>query len=219
MRLSPTALNLFKDCPRCFWLDKNKKIKRPRGIFPSLPGGIDRILKAAFDTYRPGKAHGFDGAMLIGKEEIKAWRNWRSGLSCKIKGTSHSIIGALDDCLYFPAEKKYAPLDYKTRGSAVENFTEYAQKYSQLQMDVYALMLEENGYPSIGRAYLAFYYPSFADIARNVFFDSSIVSIPTSIDNARDVIMKALKCLEGTMPEANPECEYCTREAMLKEIS
>ena len=44
--LSPSALNVFNDCPRCFWLDKNKRMKQPRGIFPSLPSGMDKVLKA-----------------------------------------------------------------------------------------------------------------------------------------------------------------------------
>ena len=39
--LSPSSLNLMKDCPRCFWVQFNKGIKRPNGIFPSLPSGID----------------------------------------------------------------------------------------------------------------------------------------------------------------------------------
>jgi len=44
-KLSPSALNLMKECPRCFWLAQHKVWKRPSGIFPSLPSGMDRILK------------------------------------------------------------------------------------------------------------------------------------------------------------------------------
>ena len=53
--LSPSALGLFKNCPRCFWLEKVKNIKRPRGIFPSLPGGMDAVIKTYFDTFRAKK--------------------------------------------------------------------------------------------------------------------------------------------------------------------
>ena len=53
-RLSPSALNLFKECPRCFWLTHHKVWKRPSGIFPSLPSGMDRILKVHFDKFRDG---------------------------------------------------------------------------------------------------------------------------------------------------------------------
>jgi len=37
------------ECPRCFWLQIVKNIKRPAGIFPSLPSGMDKILKVHFD--------------------------------------------------------------------------------------------------------------------------------------------------------------------------
>jgi len=51
-KFSPSSLSLLKDCPRCFWLHFNKGIKRPDTIFPSLPSGMDKILKAHFDSFR-----------------------------------------------------------------------------------------------------------------------------------------------------------------------
>lgn len=54
IRLSPASLNIFLDCPKCFWLEKNKSIKRPRGVFPSLPGGMDPVIKTYFDFGRLG---------------------------------------------------------------------------------------------------------------------------------------------------------------------
>ena len=54
-KLSPSALNLMKDYPRCFWLAQHKVWKRPAGIFPSLPSGMDRILKVHFDKFRDKK--------------------------------------------------------------------------------------------------------------------------------------------------------------------
>jgi len=51
-KLSPSAINLMKDCPRCFWLHQHKVWKRPSGIFPSLPNGMDRILKTHFDKFK-----------------------------------------------------------------------------------------------------------------------------------------------------------------------
>ena len=51
-KFSPSGLNLFKECPRCFWLTHHKIWKRPQGIFPSLPSGMDKILKVHFDKFR-----------------------------------------------------------------------------------------------------------------------------------------------------------------------
>ena len=50
-KLSPTSINLMLECPKCFWLQLVKKIKRPEGIFPSLPGGMGRIIKRHFDKF------------------------------------------------------------------------------------------------------------------------------------------------------------------------
>ena len=51
-RLSPSALNLFKECPRCFWLTHHKVWKRPAGIFPSLPSGMERGLEQDYTDER-----------------------------------------------------------------------------------------------------------------------------------------------------------------------
>jgi len=48
-KISPSTINLMLECPRCFWLQIVKNIKRPAGIFPSLPSGMDKILKVHFD--------------------------------------------------------------------------------------------------------------------------------------------------------------------------
>jgi len=50
-KFSPSSLSLLKDCPRCFWLKFNKNITRPESIFPSLPSGMDKILKEHFDRF------------------------------------------------------------------------------------------------------------------------------------------------------------------------
>ena len=51
-KLSPSSLNLLEDCPRCFWLHYNKKIKRPSGPMSSIPIKMDSIIKHYFDRYR-----------------------------------------------------------------------------------------------------------------------------------------------------------------------
>ena len=57
-KLSPSTLNLMHECPRCFWLSTRKVWTRPAGIFPSLPSGMDGILKTHFDKFmEKGKLH------------------------------------------------------------------------------------------------------------------------------------------------------------------
>ncbi|MCX5657477.1 MAG: hypothetical protein NTZ48_04540, partial [Candidatus Omnitrophica bacterium] len=148
IRLSPSALNLFLDCPRCFWLEKVKGIKRPRGIFPSLPGGMDSVIKVYFDRYRikgelPPEIKGkVEGKLIPEEKTLKKWRSWRSTDLCyEDKAINASLSGALDDCLI--EEGFYIPLDYKTRGYELK---EGSENYYQVQLDCYCLMLESKGY-------------------------------------------------------------------------
>jgi hypothetical protein len=50
--LSPTSLNLLKDCERCFYLGFVKGIKRPSGPMSSIPIKMDSIIKKYFQKYR-----------------------------------------------------------------------------------------------------------------------------------------------------------------------
>jgi len=52
IQLSPNSLNLFLECPHCFWLDKNLGIKRPPPYPYALNSAVDTLLKEEFDAYR-----------------------------------------------------------------------------------------------------------------------------------------------------------------------
>ena len=54
-RLSRSKIDLYLNCPRCFYLQVVKKISRPAGIFPSLPSGVDKMLKEHFDGKRDNR--------------------------------------------------------------------------------------------------------------------------------------------------------------------
>jgi len=50
-KISPSSINLMLEYPRYFYLHIVKNIKRPETPFPSLPSGVDKILKAHFDRF------------------------------------------------------------------------------------------------------------------------------------------------------------------------
>ena len=56
--LSRWQLNLFTECPRCFWLQNRHGVKQPKGFPMALNIAMDQLLKAEFDEYRAvGKLH------------------------------------------------------------------------------------------------------------------------------------------------------------------
>ena len=156
--LSPSSLNLYLECPRCFWLYKAKKIHRPRGPMSSLPSGLDLLIKKYFDRYRaigklPPEIEGkVKGRLLENQEMLDNWRDWRKSLiRYEDKSLNAVLRGALDEC--FVLDGAYIPVDYKTRGFDLK---EDSAKYYRNQLNCYTLLLEANGYQHPSFAYLLF---------------------------------------------------------------
>lgn len=202
-QLSASTLKLFQECPRCFWLHLNERLERPRGPFPSLPSGMDRVLKGYFDTYRkrgmlPPLIHGkLDGtlarsALTLGFNDARA---------------KARLWGKLDDCLLL-CDGRLAPLDHKTRASSPES-VDYTLKYYKLQMDVYTLLLERNGHPISRTAFVVYYCPVEGELHRGFPFDVTVHKITTDPDAAYAVFTAACRCLAGPVPAIGADCQFC----------
>lgn len=209
IRLSPSTLNLFAECSRCFWLHVNKKIHRPSGPFPSLPSGMDTVLKTYYDKFRtsgklpPEIERKIEGKLFPDLAKINRWRNWRTGLEYVDRERNAKLVGALDDLLV--VNGKYAPLDYKTRGSTIN---ETSHTYYQLQLDLYALLLKENDLPPAPFGYLVFYSPNKVLEDALTRFRVEPVKVETNPESGRAVFEKAIELLNSEIPPHHSACEY-----------
>ena len=208
-KFSPSSLNLLKECPRCFWLHFNRNIRRPNGIFPSLPSGMDRILKVHFDSFRdknelPPELKKLKGIRLFSDIELlKTWRNNLKGIQYK-DPDGNLIRGAVDNIL--EKKEKLIVLDYKTRGFPLKEDT--ADHY-QDQLDLYNFLLRKNGFKIENYAYLLFYHPDRVGTEGEILFHTDLVERSISTANAEKIIKNALKTLGGSIPESPEECEFC----------
>ena len=204
MQLSASTLKLFQECPRCFWLHLNRKIERPRGPFPSLPSGIDRVLKGYFETYRK---RGVLPPLIDGKLDGKlATSALTLGFTDPAVGGSR-LWGKLDDCVILP-DQRLAPLDHKTRASAPADVG-YTKKYYQFQMDVYTLLLERNGHRTSRTAHVVYYYPVDGALHEGFPFQVTVHTVATDPDRAYDVFTRGCRCLGGPLPACGEACEFC----------
>ena len=211
--LSPSSIGLFLDCPRCFWLQVVKGIKRPEMHFPGLPRGMDRILKEHFDKHRElgSTPEELDAGKLGIRlfpdlKKLNEWRDRWKGLRFKDEQTGISLMGAIDDLLVTDSGH-YAPLDFKTRG---EPRKEDTHEWSQHQMDIYSLLLEKNGMQPAGFAILLFYHPKCVTKSCHVEFTAEPFKIKTSTEKGEEVFRKAVECVLGKEePERGRECEFC----------
>ena len=214
-KLSPSSLSLMKECSRCFWLHHNKSKRRPSGIFPSLPSGMDGILKTHFDKFRDNKKlppelkenKECKGCKLFeDKELLSIWRNNFKGISLKDKA-GNVLHGAVDNLLV--KGKKIIVLDYKTRGFALKEDT---HEHYQNQLDIYNYLLRKNGYETENYSFLLFYVPKEVTETGEVIFDTTLKKMNIDINNAEKIWKKALKLLNGACPkdsEKEEECLWC----------
>ena len=207
-KFSPSSLSLLKECPRCFWLRFNKNIKRPAGIFPSLPSGMDGILKKHFDKFMekgelPPELEELNGDVKLfdDAELLKIWRSNFKGIQWTDK-EGNLFRGAVDNIL--KKGNKLIVLDYKTRGYPLKEDT--AEHY-QDQLDIYNFLLRKNGYETENFAYLLFYHPNKVNDNGDVVFHTDLVKI--SIKNAERIFNEAVETLEGDMPKPSDECQFC----------
>ncbi|PIQ84611.1 MAG: hypothetical protein COV75_01365 [Candidatus Omnitrophica bacterium CG11_big_fil_rev_8_21_14_0_20_63_9] len=202
-QLSASTLKLFQECPRCFWLHVNSKLERPRGPFPSLPSGIDRVLKAYFERYRH---QGALPPLIRGKLDGKLGTAVLT-LGFNDAQASARLWGKLDDCVVL-SDGRLAPLDHKTRACAPDDVS-YSEQYYKFQMDVYALLLERNGYPTSRTAYVVYYCPVDGTLHDGFPFGVTVHTLTTEPERAYDTFRAACRCLSGPVPPSSLGCDFC----------
>lgn len=214
MQLSASSLRSFVECRRCFYLEKNHQLYKPRGPFPSLPGGVDAAIKKKLDAHRGSlppelrDIRELDGWMLFDDAaKLASYRNWKSKDSLKYRDIQGNVlVGALDDIL-MTADRLCAPFDYKTKGS--EPSQDDCEKYYTLQLDTYALMLAAGGY-SIAEFGALFYFWPEPDQDNLVRFKTKVFFLTVSAERALSTFKDAITCLSlKTIPAASADCEFC----------
>lgn len=210
--LSKSSLGIFKDCPKCFWLAKNKKIDRPRGIVASIINGVDKAMKRSVESaIMRGAAHDYlaevpGGEPFRDRLRLMKFQKWQT-FQCIVDGVK--LWGELDDLIEFPDRAMVAPWDFKSNGEE-RTWAEYVEKYYTLDGDLYHVILEEGQHlKCTGKAYFTFTWPSSSTENPLDFFHHTI-EVDTDPSRAVALAQAAVKCLEGAMPLSSPACEYCS---------
>lgn len=216
-QLSPNSLNLYLECPHCFWLDKKMGIKRPPPYPYALNSAVDTLLKEEFDEYRSRNEahpllveHNIPAKLFANQNLLNQWRSNFSGIRYYDSQLDATLFGAVDDVLEFE-DGKLAPLDYKSTGSKVANVYDRFQ----IQMDIYTYLLEKNGFLTPRKGYLAFYIVDkdngFID---RLPFKKELHTIDTNPDDVYDLFKEAVGVLRMVAPP--PHSQDCKFDHWLK---
>jgi hypothetical protein len=202
----------MRECPRCFWLAMHKIWKRPSGIFPSLPNGMDKILKEHFDKFmKKGQMppelcekNRCDNLRLFDEENLlNQWRNNFKGIEWT-DNDGNMLRGAVDNILVNKDSEKLIVLDYKTRGFPLK---EDSHTYYQLQLDLYNFLLRMNDYETESFAFLLFYIPKEVKENGEILFDTELIKMNVSVESGKKAYEGAIELLNGPCPNEN--CEWC----------
>jgi len=212
IQLSPNSINLYLECPACFWFEKKMRIKRPPPYPYALNSAVDLLLKEEFDSYRKkGEVHPLISAnnipakLFSNQVLLDQWRSNLEGIRYYDSELGATLFGAVDDILEFK-DGKLAPLDYKSTGSSAANIYDRFQ----IQMDIYTFLLEKNGHQTTKKGYLAFYLVD----KKNGFndrlpFRKELVEIDTNPSDIPQLFKEAVSVLRRVVPPPHsPDCKF-----------
>ncbi len=219
-KLSRSKIDLFLNCPRCFYFDRRLGVGRPPGFPFALNSAVDHLLKLEFDIHRvAGTKHpliekyGVD-AMPVAHKDLDQWRHNFTGIQYLHKPTNLLVFGAIDD-LWQNSKGEYIVVDYKatSKDEAINELNKEWQIGYKRQMEVYQWLLRSNGYKVSDTGYFV-YCNGQAD--RKAFdgkleFDVTLINYKGNDSWVDGAIKDAHKCLNSDkIPKAGAECDYCS---------
>ena len=224
-KLSRSKIELFTQCPRCFWLDARLKIKRPDTPPFNINKAIDELFKKEFDVHRKaGTQHPLQvkfkiAAKPFAHDDLDTWRENFVGVFTLHEPTNLHIFGAVDD-VWVNDDGELMVVDYKATAKDKE-ITDLGpvggwQDSYRRQMEVYQWLLRANGHPVSNTGYFVY---ANGDASKDGFND--VVEFRTNVfpHHGSDAwveptLQKMKDCLEGDMPAVGTaamggECDYC----------
>lgn len=219
-KLSRSKLELFANCPRCFYLDRKLGVGQPPGYPFSLNSAVDALLKNEFDYYRkqqkphPIMIENNLDAVPFAHENMDIWRNaLTGGIAFFHKDTNLIISGGIDDVWINPA-KELIIVDYKSTskdGKIIALDQDWQDGYKR-QMEIYQWLFRHNGFAVNKTGYFVY---CNAD-SKKERFDGHLVFDITLVPHTGDdswvekTIVDMKNCLMGDkLPDPNPDCDFC----------
>jgi hypothetical protein len=225
-RISRSKIDLFINCPRCFYLDRKLGVARPPGYPFSLNTAVDKLLKKEFDTHRANgtahplmKAYGID-AVPLSHEKINEWRDsLRAGITFKIDDENVVITGGVDDVWVKP-DGEFIIVDYKatSKEEEVTLDADWQIGYKR-QMEVYQWLFRKNGYKVSSTGFFV-YCNGNTDLEAfdsKLEFDIKIIPYVGDDSWVEKTVYDVIDCLKSDkLPEPGIECDFCKYRQAVK---
>jgi len=225
-KLSRSKIELYMQCPRCFWLDVRLKIKRPSSPPFRINSAIDELLKKEFDVHRHAqtvhpltKSSGLE-LVPFKHDKMEEWRDaLRRGISCTY--TDNLLIcGGVDDVWEDKTTGELVIVDYKATSKSSEvNIDSPWQISYKRQLEVYQWLFRQNGFKVSDTGYFV-YANGRVDVDGfydKIEFRTKIIPYTGNDSWIEPTLQQIKACMESEdMPpvgknimDAGKPCEFC----------
>ncbi|HVX24653.1 MAG TPA: PD-(D/E)XK nuclease family protein [Candidatus Saccharimonadales bacterium] len=223
-KVSRSKIELFMQCPRCFWLDTRLKITRPSSPPFNINKTIDELFKKEFDVHRlAGTPHPImTSNKLVGvvpyqHADLDKWRYNFTGVATQHEATNLHVYGAVDD-IWVNDQGELIVVDYKATSKAKEVSIDSDWQISyKRQMEVYQWLLRQNGFVVNDTGYFV-YTNARLDVdgfGDELQFTTKLIPYTGNDAWVEPTLLKMKACMESdTMPPIGDNimggpCEFC----------
>ena len=218
-KMSRSKVQLFTECPKCFYLDTRLGVGRLGSLPFTLNNAVDALLKNEFDEYRlkqephPYFISNNIDAVPYQHEKLNEWRENFKGIHYHHERLGFNLTGAIDDLWIDNKTQKIIVADYKAtaKESEVTLDADWQQGYRN-QMGFYQYILRGIGFDVDETGW--FVYAN--GIKTNKRFDNQlkfdVSMIPYKADTSwiEPTLEDIKQCLESdVIPEQHEDCKYC----------
>jgi hypothetical protein len=218
-KISRSKIDLFIECPRCFYLDRRLGISRPGMPAFSLNNAVDNLLKTEFDYHRAKSiAHPIMttykiDAVPFNDPRMDEWRDsLRRGITYLHQPTNLIVSGGIDDVWEKPNHELII-VDYKATATDKEITLndKWKQGYKR-QMEVYQWLFRHNDFVVDSTGIFVFVNGRADKQAFDAKLEFDVQIIPYTGDDSwvEGKVMEIKQCLDSSdVPKSSENCEHC----------
>ena len=220
VKISWSKLELFKECPRCFYYDVKLKVRRPSSDLLTFYNSVDASMKSEMDHCRASNTipevisqhdHPY---RLSNHPRIGEWRSISQGL--KFNWSDDIVLLGLIDDLWEDERGKFVVVDFKSTVSqnTMQKLPPWHEKM-QRQLSFYAYLFMKNGFDVHPKGVIFYVIGQTGKngLFGKMNFDYQLFELPIETGWIENTVKDAIGILEDSIiPKHSSKCPFCTFE-------
>ena len=218
-KLSRSSLQLFRECPYCFYIKIKHKITAPSSPQVSLNLKVDQLLKSEFDHFRQTQTAHPIMTQLSGNiipfnhSDLGQWRHNFTGIQFLHPDYGFLLYGSIDDIWIDQDSQSVIIVDYKATSSKYAISQTRLDDYA-FQLSFYNWLFHQKNFQTHHTNYILLanaHTPLQSDKFENkLAFTSQLIPLTNQTDIVEKTLQQAHECLLSiSPPQSNPNCKFC----------